>query len=203
MSLVVVELVNDDIGDETWRRFCSSIDTGCRKIIIISRAETTSRLGTTQALKLKRLRRHEFRSNPEEHQELILILRRIATQIKGAFIAATMFARLLRANLNVKFWCYTLEFIRKAMELQLFVCGEHSWNISSDSLHGAITICLTTLMALSICAIVGTKTISACSMKDELRKITTDDVLNKTSAFSEGNFEFLRWKSPIPPITAT
>ena len=55
-------------------------------------------------------------SNSEEHQELIQILRRIATQIKGAFLAANMFARLLRANLDVKFWRHTLEFIRKAVE---------------------------------------------------------------------------------------
>uniref|UniRef100_A0A0D3EQI6 Uncharacterized protein n=1 Tax=Oryza barthii TaxID=65489 RepID=A0A0D3EQI6_9ORYZ len=100
-------------------------------------------------------------SNSEEHQELIQILRRIATQIKGAFLAANMFARLLRANLDVKFWRYTLEFIRKAVEFQLLVCGEHSWDVSSD---GPFHLCNS-----------GYKTISGDSVKDGLRKITADD----------------------------
>ncbi|KAF0916308.1 hypothetical protein E2562_005911 [Oryza meyeriana var. granulata] len=91
-SLVVVELVSDDINDEAWRRFCSSIDSGCSKMIVIGRVETISRLGTTQAIKLKRLRRHEFwyffrtlafgSANPEEHPELLRISRKIAHKSK-------------------------------------------------------------------------------------------------------------------------
>lgn len=206
MSLVVVELVNDDISDETWRGFCSSIANGCSKMIVISRSETISRLGTTQALKLKRLKRHEFwyffrtiafgTADPEEHPELLRIARRIATQIKGASIAANIFARLLRANLNVKFWSYTWRFIKKAMELQLLACGG-SWDIVSNSRHyylsghsdGPLHLCND-----------GYKTVAAgCLVNDELPRIIADDMLIRTNAFSEGSFDILRWKSPIRP----
>ncbi|EAZ12458.1 hypothetical protein OsJ_02355 [Oryza sativa Japonica Group] len=180
MSLVVVELVNDDISDETWRGFCSSIANGCSKMIVISRSETISRLGTTQALKLKRLKRHEFwyffrtiafgTADPEEHPELLRIARRIATTDQ--------------------------RFIKKAVELQLLACGG-SWDIVSNSRHyylsghsdGPLHLCND-----------GYKTVAAgCLVNDELPRIIADDMLIRTNAFSEGSFDILRWKSPIRP----
>uniref|UniRef100_A0A0E0JKF8 Rx N-terminal domain-containing protein n=1 Tax=Oryza punctata TaxID=4537 RepID=A0A0E0JKF8_ORYPU len=191
MSLVVVELVNDDISDETWRRFCSSIDSGCSKMVVISRSDTISVLGTTQALKLKRLNRHEFwyffrtlafgSANPEDHPELLRIARRIATQIK-----------VLALHMGVH--------QEKAVKLQLLACGEHSWDIVSNSRHyylsghsdGPLHLCND-----------GYKTVNGCLVKDELPKIIADDMLIRTSAFYEGSFDILRWKSPIPPIIVT
>uniref|UniRef100_A0A0E0MYH6 NB-ARC domain-containing protein n=1 Tax=Oryza rufipogon TaxID=4529 RepID=A0A0E0MYH6_ORYRU len=190
MSLVVVEAVNDEIDDESWRGFCSSIiDSGCSKIIIISRVDTISRLGTTQALKLKRLRQHEF-----------------WYFFRALYLWKFKFRRASGANTNPQEDCNA--------DQRCFPSCKHESSgifsfLSVVSIHGTFPV-IAAITILSdhtdgpfhLCNS-GYKTISGYSVKDGLRKITADDVLNKTSAFYEGNFEFLRWRSPIPPITAT
>lgn len=160
-SLVIVELVRD-IDDATWRRFHSFIccrNSGNNKVILISRMEVVSSLGTTPALRLKKLRCDEYwyffktlsfgSANPEEHEELASLAWKIATQIKGTFIAANVFARLLRANPNVQFWRHILEFVRKAVQWNRLVCAEDAWDpvsknhhyYLSDHVNGPLVLC--------------------------------------------------------------
>ena len=135
-SLIVIELVRDS-DEAAWKRLYPSM---CRagsgsKVILISRMDQVSSLGTVQALRLEWLHQEEYwyffkvlafgSANPcDEHPKLVPIAKKIATEISGDFIGVSLVSRLLRANLNAQFWHQVLGFVRKSIQVDTLVFGE-------------------------------------------------------------------------------
>lgn len=205
--IIVVELVHD-IDLEAWTRFYSSISSTNRdsKVILISRTQKVSRLGTVQALRLKRLHRDEFwyffrtlsfgSANPGEHQELASVAMKIATTIKGSFIAANIFTKLLRANLNLQFWQNVLVLSRKTKQWNLLVFGEHS----TDRVRKSLPYYISNYVDGPFLLCNNRYKIAGCMSGRGQPKVTLEDIVTRSTTIpTEGNFELLRWQSPIPP----
>ncbi|XP_022682301.1 uncharacterized protein LOC101764611 isoform X1 [Setaria italica] len=135
-SVIVVELVHDS-DVVAWGKLYHSLRRGVdsSKVILISRMDCASSLGTVEALRLTRLREEEhwyfFRvlafgsANPyDHHPDLASIAKEIAMGIRGSLMTTRTIARVLRGNLNVQFWRRALCSIRKVMQVHIHVFGE-------------------------------------------------------------------------------
>ncbi|KAF8776319.1 hypothetical protein HU200_003638 [Digitaria exilis] len=135
-SLVIIDLAGGDKDEEIWRRFHSSFRRRAHrdsKVIIISRTEAHSGLGTVPPLRLRELRREElwyfFRAmafggaDPDEHPELV----RIAMALFGGIlmdnlapiVVVNKIAALLRADLSARSWRHVLKVSARVATLQL------------------------------------------------------------------------------------
>ncbi|CAL4977051.1 unnamed protein product [Urochloa decumbens] len=145
-SLIVVELVHQ-IDVDAWVKLYQSLCLGedGSKIILISRMDRVSSLGTVQALKLTCLLHEEeywyfFRvlafgsANPYDHHPDLLAStgKEIAAELGGSLAMAGLITRVLRANLNAQFWGRVLGSIRKSIQTHIHVFGEHPWVTQSS-----------------------------------------------------------------------
>ncbi|XP_062233771.1 uncharacterized protein LOC133930986, partial [Phragmites australis] len=135
-SLIVVELVHDtDVV--AWGKLYHSLRHGAdgSKVILISRMDRVSSLGTVQALRLTRLHREEYwyyfrvlafgSANPyDHHPDLASIAKEIATEIDGSFMIASTITNVLRANMTTKCWLRALGSIRRSIQMHILVFGE-------------------------------------------------------------------------------
>lgn len=206
-SLLVVELEHEaDLV--AWGRFRSSLSkiNIMIKVLLISCVQKVSTSGTTGALKLKRMRSDEFwnffrtlcfgSENPYEHQLLLSMALKMAKLAKGDFVCANIVSRLLRANFSTEFWSHMLDRMIKGQRLHFHLFGEHANDrVGKNRSHIAFDIADgTVILANKIYT-------STTSLEDTgVLKITVENLLNKTAIIpTEGNFEVLRWQSPIAP----
>jgi len=120
-AIFVIDLAGGEGGEEEerWRRFCSSMRRrahGEMKIIIISRTERHSALGTVPPLRLRAPRREELwylfkalsfgGADPEERPELVRIAMALFDNIPDCalFAAASKLAAALHADLSARSW---------------------------------------------------------------------------------------------------
>uniref|UniRef100_A0A0D9V2A0 NB-ARC domain-containing protein n=1 Tax=Leersia perrieri TaxID=77586 RepID=A0A0D9V2A0_9ORYZ len=182
--LIVVELQHDaDLM--AWGRFYSSFSSKINitsKVILSSCMQKVSTLGTTKPLKLKKMRSDEFwnffrtlsfgSENPYEHQVLLSIAMEMARLAKGDFLCAHIVSRVLRTNFSAQFWSHILDLMIKGERLHFHLFGEHAYD----------------------------RVRKKREMDRGVPTITVEDMLNKTAVIpSDGNFEVLRWQSPIAP----
>ncbi|CAO2193198.1 unnamed protein product [Urochloa humidicola] len=120
-SLFVIDLAGGEKDEECWRRFLSSIPRSrhgeeSSKIIIISRTEAHSCLGTVLPIRLCALRREELwyyfkamafgGADPEERPELVRVAMALFTTIPKVtpFATVNKIAVSLRSELSVQSW---------------------------------------------------------------------------------------------------
>lgn len=146
-SVIVVELVHDS-HVVAWRKLYHSLPRGVvdsSKVILISRMDCASSLGTVEALRLTKLREEEhwyfFRvlafgsSNPyDHHPNLASVAKEIAMEVISCSLMTTRaIATVLRGNLNVQFWRHALDCITKAIQMHIHVFGEDPRETQSSS----------------------------------------------------------------------
>ncbi len=206
--LIVVELQHDN-DLIAWRRFQSSLSMikFVSKVILISSVQGVSRLGTTQALRLKKMRKDEFwyffktlsfgSTNPDEHKELIPIAMKIAVLINRDFIGAHVFSRLLRTNRNAQFWRRMLLFLNKVIECNLHVFGEHVSDIVGSNRPYYV---LSNRDDAPHIWCTSSNTIPGHLVDWGSTIITMEGIMSESVALpTEGNFQVIRWQSPIAP----
>ncbi|CAO2203081.1 unnamed protein product [Urochloa humidicola] len=134
-SLFVIDLAGGDKDDERWRRFRSSVRRrahGESRIIIITRTEAHSGLGTVPPLRLRALRREELwyffkamafgGADPEERPELVRIAMALLAKIQddpALFTAVNKVAASLRVDLSAQSWRRVLTVLAGVTVLQL------------------------------------------------------------------------------------
>ncbi|TVU40171.1 hypothetical protein EJB05_13622, partial [Eragrostis curvula] len=140
-SLIVIDVDDRDADvEESWRRFRSAV---CHralrgsKVIVISRKEAHSSMGTVSPIKLCPLRREDlwyfFRVlafgpvEPDERPELARLAMTLCTGISRSstlFTVANIIAASLRADLNVRSWRRVLKVLSEATMLWLGAAGD-------------------------------------------------------------------------------
>ncbi|KAL5227935.1 hypothetical protein ABZP36_016200 [Zizania latifolia] len=207
--IIVVELEHDtDLM--AWRRLHSSLSKMniMSKVILISGLHKASKLGTTQALVLKRMHPDEFwyffrtlcfgSENPDEHQVLLSIAMKIAPLMKGAFLCAHILSRLLRANLSAQYWRHILDLKIKGVKLHLQVFGEHSTDRIGKSRSYIVSNYIPDDHTVILCNSIHRR--SRGWVDRGVPKIMVEDIINRSAAIpSEGEIEVLLWQSPIAP----
>ncbi|CAO2193094.1 unnamed protein product [Urochloa humidicola] len=206
-SLFMIDLAGGDKDEERWRRFLSSVHLrahGESKIIIISRTEAHSCLGTVPPLWLRALRREElwyyFKSmafggaDPEERPELV----QIAMTLFAAILDLTCFAAinnvaasLRRADLNARSWRRVLRVSVGVTVLQLG--GDEPWMYYP---------CMPVDGAPDAPGLFYNSRKLTGMARDELPKVTMLGVGHGVVPGGEKQFDMLVWQSRIPPYAS-
>ncbi|KAJ1287460.1 hypothetical protein BS78_02G011700 [Paspalum vaginatum] len=202
--LLVVE-VGRDLDEDVWKRFYSATKRWMpigSKIIITSRSDKISRLGTAQALTLKPLS-HEaywyfFRTlafgsaDPTSHPRLTNLAMEIATTLNGSMIIANVSARMLRDSFDVRFWCKFAAFMRAQFQKHVARFGEHPYDLLNQNkpvYFGRIHRRSEQVIAYHQ---------HRHPSQKEVPKITLHEV-TYGDAELPARFEVLAWRSAIPP----
>jgi hypothetical protein len=203
--LVVIEVCGD-LGEDQWETMCflpKLCPTIGSKILITSRSDKITKLGTTQALTLELLSHEAFwyffklitfgSTDPDMHPRFAYLAMEIARELNGSLMAANITAWLLRDNFNVHFWCKILLFLRGFVQNHLSKFGKHP----SDLLKGNRPTYFRRMGTTTEDFLVLDQ-YQTYSAQDEVPKITFQDVMYG-SITPRGIFKTLAWKSRIPP----
>ncbi|CAL4957412.1 unnamed protein product [Urochloa decumbens] len=210
-SLFVVDLAGGDKDEERWRGFLSSVrhrTHGESKIIIISRTEAHSDLGTVPPLRLRALRREELwyffkvvafgGADPEQRPELVRIAMALFAGILDSasipdltpFATVNKFAASLRADLSVRSWRHVLR-VFAGVTVQLGA-GE-PWiyypRVHMNGAPDAPGLFYNSRKSTSIA-------------RSELPKVMMLEVGHGVLPSGEKRFDMLVWQSRIPPYTS-
>ncbi|XP_051210020.1 uncharacterized protein [Lolium perenne] len=124
---------------EDWAKFCStlaSMDSGS-KVIITSWCKSSEKLGTVQPIFLNTLPYEEFSylfktlafgsADPAQHPRLAQIADEMARELHSdwSLIAVNLRADVMRRNLNLHFWLCMLCRMRRFVERNFSMFGEH------------------------------------------------------------------------------
>ncbi|XP_022679574.1 disease resistance protein RGA2 [Setaria italica] len=203
--LVVVEATGDFNEDEWKRLYASSKQcmASGSKIIITSRSDKITKLGTTRAVTLKYLseeaywyffKTHVFGStDPTMHPRMAYVAMEIARMLNRSLNAATTIACLLRDKFGIHFWCKVLTFLRGLIKWHVSSFGEHP----GDALRQYKPAHLRSMVRTSEEIVVHHQ--YNCSSQEEVPKISLASVMYGNVKPPSGKFEALVWRSPIPP----
>uniref|UniRef100_A0A8I6Y6B5 Disease resistance N-terminal domain-containing protein n=1 Tax=Hordeum vulgare subsp. vulgare TaxID=112509 RepID=A0A8I6Y6B5_HORVV len=123
--------------DASWQKFYSTTKHMGKgsKIIIISRIESVSRLGTIRPMHLNGLSLEEYSylfkvlafgsTNPDYHPRLSLVASELAVLMGGSLVVANVCADIFRKNQNVQFWQHILNKYRNYLSNNLSLFLEH------------------------------------------------------------------------------
>ncbi|KAI4995546.1 hypothetical protein ZWY2020_035449 [Hordeum vulgare] len=201
--LIVVDIVGD-LYEDLWEGLCSlcrQSTTNGSKIIITSRLDKITKLGTTQTLVLKYLSDVAFwyffkvitfgSTDPEMHPRLVYLAMEIA-KLMYNLAEASITACVLRANFNIDFWRKVLAFRRRCIQNQKL--GVHPCEL----LSGNRPVYLRRMgRTTEDVLVLGTN--QTCCSEEEVPKIMAVDVLYGIARPQEGTFKVLLWKSRVPP----
>ncbi|RCV09283.1 hypothetical protein SETIT_2G015100v2 [Setaria italica] len=203
--LVVIELIGDLINEEAWGRLYSASKRYAprgSKIIVTSRFDSIVKFGTTRALTLKFLPHEAYwyffktltfgSMDPEMHPRLTHLAMEIAKMLYCYFIGANIMASLLRDNFDVQFWCKIVAFLRGFFHKHVSRFGEHPFDLLNQNRPAHLRRLATPSQVFVIYHQY------QCSRQDKVPKIRFQDVMYGTFKTS-GKFEFLSWRSSIPP----
>ncbi|PNT71448.1 hypothetical protein BRADI_2g27750v3 [Brachypodium distachyon] len=203
--LIIIELP-EDIDEATWRNLYSAYDghtaRGTRKIIITSRSSKIVDFGTVQPLVLSFLPREAYwyffkvlafgSADPDDQPKLSSIAMEFIMGMNQSFVAANMFASLLRSNLNPQFWRRTIKFGRQFVQGNISEFGEHPCALVRKNRPA----CLERMANRDSYVI---RKHYQTSFKDqELPRITFMDLLFRNLECG-GRIEVLAWRSRLPP----
>ncbi|CAO2198448.1 unnamed protein product [Urochloa humidicola] len=210
-SLFVIDLAGGK-DEERWKRFHSSVRRRAHresKVIIISRTEAHSGLGTVPPLWLRTLRREELwyyfkamafgGTDPEDRPELVRIAMVLFAGILDStgspdltpFAAACKFAASLRADLSVRSWCRVLRVFAGVTMLQ-FGAGEPWIYYPRMQVNGVP----------DAPGLFYNHRKSASIARSELPKVTMLVVGHGVLPGGEKRFDMLVWQSRIPPYAS-
>ncbi|CAM0905226.1 unnamed protein product [Alopecurus aequalis] len=216
--LVVIEL-EGDVDEVAWRRLYSSsrsfIPSGS-KIIITSRSENITRLGSTHALWLKFLPREAnwylFKvlvfgsTDPEEQPKLASIAMEIFEEFfdlevfndfTGPITNSINIAAFLRANISIQHWRRILTCVkgnRQRNPLQLSSVPSDTSRVENKHLYIQRVAKFTQDCVVDSHVRVGLA-------DEDIPKITMDDVISG-SITPRGRFDVVVWKSHLPPYSS-
>ncbi|KAF6990943.1 hypothetical protein CFC21_008086 [Triticum aestivum] len=207
-TLVIVELVSD-VEEEYWAKFCSfvaSMGSG-NKVIIISRLKSTERLGTVEPIFLSTLSYEEFRY-PAQHLRLAWIADKLAREFHSewSLTAANIFADLMRRNLNVCFWASMLSRLRRVVERNLSMFGEHPRflvqryhhiDLRDFVLHPAASPLHVVPSYTS-----GSSRTEITTERELLPRVRFGDLVMDPGVRPQGDFNVVAWESRLPPYTS-
>jgi hypothetical protein len=215
-SLFVIELAGGDADEEErWRRFRSSVRRHAHresKIVIISRTEAHSSLGTVPPLRLRQLRREELwylfkamafgGADPEELPELLCIAMALFSSMPDLppFAAVNKIAASLRADLSARSWRRLLKISVGMTQLQLGTApgGPHRPEEKIGYFYHSIPV---KDAANAPCLFHGRRKTTGLS-RSELPKVTMLEVVQGVVPGREKRFDVLVWQSRIPPYAS-
>jgi hypothetical protein len=202
--LLVVELIGDLDGD-TWDRLYSAFKCSVHsssKIIDTSRSDKIIKFGTTRALTLKYLS-HEaywyfFKTltfgslDSKTHPRLTGIAMEISRTLNGSLIAANVTSLVLRGNIDIRFWCKVLAFLRGSYQKHVSRFGDHPIDLMNQNRPARFE----RIAARSEDFIVHCE--HQRSSQEDVPEIKLHDLVYG-SIKPLGKFEVLAWKSEITP----
>jgi len=203
--LIVVEVAGD-INQSEWKRLYAASKrclTSGSKIIITSRSDKITELGTTRAITLKYLSYEAYwyffktltfgSTDPMMHPRMVYLALAIARTLKGPLISATTFACFLRDNFDIQFWCKLLVFLRGFIKWHVSTFGEHP----SDALNQNRPAHLVRMFRTSEEIVVHHQ--YERSSQEEIPKIELRRVIYGSVRPPTRRFDALVWRFPIPP----
>jgi hypothetical protein len=202
--LFVVELAGD-LNEDAWNKWCSSYKQHMpkgSKIIVTSRSDKIIKFGTAPPLHLKYLSREAYwyffktltfgSMDAEMHPGFAHVSMEIARMLSVCFLRANFMASLLRNNFDIHFWCKVLTFLRWVIHKNVSEYGGHPF----DLINQKRPVHLWRMAAPSDELVLHSR--FQRSSSEEVPKISIQDVLYG-NVKPHGKFEFLSWKSRIPP----
>ncbi|KAM0852244.1 hypothetical protein ACQ4PT_051889 [Festuca glaucescens] len=216
--LVVVELVSD-VDKEDWTKFCSTLASmhSGSKVIIVSRCKNSEKLGTVKPIFLNTLPYEEFSylfktlafgsADPAQYPQLARIADELARELQSdwSLVAANLLADMMRKNLNLHFWLCTLSRMRRFVERnfslfgehpQLLILRRHQVDVSDFILHSA-----SPLRIVPSCA-AGSSRTEVTEERALLPKVRVGDLLVDPGLRPQGDFNVVTWESRLPPYTS-
>ncbi|RLN09805.1 hypothetical protein C2845_PM11G05660 [Panicum miliaceum] len=208
--LVVVEVAGD-FDEDAWSRLYSAskrcVPRGS-KIILTSRTDKITKVGTARPLTLNFLPREAYwyffrtlafgSADPRAHPRLANVAMEVAASMNGAFISAHITARFLRGNLDARFWGKVLALYGEFVDKHGSRFGGNPFatlNQEGPALLGRMGGASADLMVHHN---------NECSSPVEVPDVMTVQWLDLLMFGSEvvvraqGKFQFV-WTSPIPP----
>ncbi|XP_039793070.1 disease resistance protein RGA2-like [Panicum virgatum] len=204
--LVVVEMAGD-FNEDDWKRFYAAskryMTSSASKIIITSRSDKITKLGTTRAVTLKYMT-HEaywyflktltFGSNdPMMHPRMENLAMEISRMLKRAVFNSMDIICLLRDNFDIHFWCKVVTFLRGFTKWYASKFGEPPF----DALMQNRPACLWRMLSTSQQIMVYHQ-YECSSSQQEGPKLEVRSVMYG-GVKPSGRFEAVAWRSPIPP----
>ncbi|XBI50303.1 hypothetical protein VPH35_113731 [Triticum aestivum] len=206
-TLVVVEFTSD-IDDESWQKFYSAarrMGEGS-KIIVISRIESVSRLGTIWPMHINSLSLEEYSylfkvlafgsTNPDDNPRLSLIASELAVLMGGSLVVANVCADIFRKNQNVQFWQRILNKYKNVVANNLSVFREHpKLLMERDRQVDIAKLVSSTSSPLRLMP-------PHCEDDDctrDLPKVRFGDLIAGSVVPPKEEFELVAWESRIPP----
>ena len=219
-SLFVIDLAGGEGSEEEeerWRRFRSSMRRrrthGESKIIIISRTERHSALGTVPPLRLRAPRREELwylfkalsfgGADPEERPELVRIAMALFNNIPdlAPFAAANKLAAALRADLSARSWRRVLKVSAGVTELRLGAAAAGGPRRPEEK-TGYYYPSVPVKDAPNAPCVFYDRRKSTGMARSELPKVTMMEVAEGVVPRGEKRFDVLVWQSRIPPYAS-
>ncbi|VAH08989.1 unnamed protein product [Triticum turgidum subsp. durum] len=218
--LVVVELVSD-VDEEDWAKFClavaTSMDNGS-KVIIISHLKNSERLGTVEPIFLKTLSYEEFSylfktlafgsANPAQHPRLAWIADELVREFQPEWSIGTAnpFADIMRRNLSVHFWLCILSGLRRVVERNLSLFGEHPKLLARRRHQVDVTDLVShpmdsPLRVVASCTS-GSSHTEVTVERELLPRVRFGDLLTGPGVRPQGDFNVVTWESRLPPYTS-
>ncbi|KAM3405140.1 hypothetical protein ACQJBY_007932 [Aegilops geniculata] len=217
--LVVVELVSD-VEEEDWAKFCSfvvSMDSGS-KVIIISWLKSTEQLGTVEPIFLNTLLYEEFSylfktlafgsANPAQHPRLARIADELAREFQSEWSIGTanLFADIMRRNLSVHFWLCIVSGLRRVVERNLSLFGEHPKLLARRRHQIDVTDLVlhpmdSPLRVVYSCTS-GSSRAEVTVERELLPRVRFGDLMMDPGVRPQGDFNVVSWESRLPPYTS-
>uniref|UniRef100_J3N697 Uncharacterized protein n=1 Tax=Oryza brachyantha TaxID=4533 RepID=J3N697_ORYBR len=209
--LFVIEFIWD-VDEAAWTKFQSYLQntkaTGI-KVVVLSRTEDIAKFGTSQPIRLKRLSEEEYwyyfkalafgSMDPDEHPRLASLAMQLAAEMKGAFLAATVFGQLLRDNPSTEFWETILLSLREVAQKHLSAIGAHPIDLFDRNIPVDFPRIAFVGNQVQGCLVYDLRT--AGPGQTELPKLTSQDMILGAHVPDGDKFDVLVWKSRIPPYS--
>ncbi|XP_002459249.2 disease resistance protein RGA2 [Sorghum bicolor] len=204
--LVVIEATGD-FNEEEWKRMyatCKRYMKSGSKIIITSRYDKITKLGTTRAVILKHLSDEAYwyffktltfgSTDPVMHPRLTCLAMEIARILKRCLFGATGTIKILRDNFDIHYWCKVVSFLRVFSKWHVSKFGDHPCDALNQ--NGTRPVHLWRMARSSEEIVVYRQ--YECSLQEEVPKISMKSVVFGDVKPS-GRFEGVAFSSQIPP----
>lgn len=211
-TLVVVDFVSD-VDEKDWTKFYSAVarmDRG-NKVVILSRHKKSERFGTVKPLFLNVLSYEEFSylfktlafgsANQLEYPRLVRIADEFARELQSewSLVTANLLADVIRRDLDDYFWLCILSRLRRVVERNFSMYGEHP-KLLLERGHDIAVMDFVLHPVRPLPVICSSK--NDAPMKKELSKVTFKELLVDSGVRPKVEFGQLTWESRLPPYTS-
>jgi hypothetical protein len=216
--LLVIELIAH-VDQEVSAKFCSTLASmdNRSKVIIVSRSKSSEKLGTFKPIFLNTLPYEEFSYlfktlafgsvDPSQHPQLARIADEVAREMQSdwSLVAANLLADVMRRNLNIHFWLCMLSRMRRFVERNFSMFGEHprllvlrchQIDARDFFLHPS-----SPLLILPSCT-TGSSRTEITEERQLLPNVRLGDLVVDPGARPQGAFNVISWESRVPPYTS-